>query len=69
MLFAIAEELGNSWNLNPDKTSFLPLLEFLAKSDETVVREQATKSLTNICNNLSDNELEIFFCPLLIRLA
>ena len=42
MLFAIAEELGNIWNLNPDKTSFLSLLETLAKSDETVVREQAT---------------------------
>ena len=40
--FAIAEELGNIFNLNPDKTCFLNLLERLAKSDETVVREQAT---------------------------
>ena len=69
MLFAIAEELGNIWNLNPDKTSFLSLLETLAKSDETVVREQATKSLTNICNALSDEELQNIFCPLVIRLA
>ena len=45
VLFAIAEELGQVWQLNNDKTIFLPLLESLAKSDETVVREQATKSL------------------------
>ena len=57
MLFAIAEELGKVWQLNPDKSVFLPLLEHLAKSDETVVREQATKSLTHICNNLADGEL------------
>lgn len=68
-MFAIAEELGNVWQLNPDKTAFLSLLETLAKSDETVVREQATKSLTNICNNLSDEELQNVFCPLVIRLA
>mmetsp|Transcript_16340 Transcript_16340/g.11513 ORF Transcript_16340/g.11513 Transcript_16340/m.11513 type:complete len:111 (+) Transcript_16340:66-398(+) len=48
VLFAIAEELGSLWELNPIKTSFLPLLESLAKMDETVVREQAAKSLTTI---------------------
>ena len=69
VLFAIAEELGDVWQLNPDKTGFLPLLETLAKSDETVVREQATKSLTKICQNLSDEELQNVFCPLVIRLA
>jgi len=69
VLFAIAEELGTVWQLNPDKSVFLPLLEHLAKSDETVVREQATKSLTNLCNNLGDEELQNIFCPLVIRLA
>ena len=69
VLFAIAEELGDVWQLNPDKTGFLNLLETLAKSDETVVREQATKSLTKICQNLSDEELQNVFCPLVIRLA
>jgi len=39
VLFAIAEELGSCWSLLPDKTTFLPLLESLAKVDETVVRE------------------------------
>jgi len=39
VLFAIAEELGKIWELHPDKTTYLPLLEKLAKSDETVVRE------------------------------
>ena len=39
VLFAIAEELGKIWELHPDKTIYLPLLEKLAKSDETVVRE------------------------------
>jgi serine/threonine-protein phosphatase 2A regulatory subunit A len=33
------------------------LLEVLARADETVVREQATKSLTNISKNLSDAEI------------
>ena len=39
VLFAIAEELGKIWELHSDKTLYLPLLEKLAKSDETVVRE------------------------------
>lgn len=39
VLFAIAEELGKVWELHSDKTLYLPLLEKLAKSDETVVRE------------------------------
>ena len=57
VLFSIAEELGQIFMLMPDKTVFLPLLETLAKSDETVVREQATKSLTAVCNILNDEEI------------
>jgi len=68
-LFAVAEELGKVWELVPDKTAFLPLLEQLAKSDETVVREQATKSLTVISKSLSDAEIQNVFAPLVIRLA
>jgi len=41
VLFAIAEELGKCYELLDDKLAFLPLLEKLARSDETVVREQA----------------------------
>ena len=61
VLFAIAEELGSVWEMIPDRTAFLPLLEKLAKSDETVVREQATKSLTTISTALSDAEMQNVF--------
>ena len=57
VLFAIAEELGMIFSLLPDKCAFLPLLEILASSDETVVREQATASLTTICETLNDEEI------------
>lgn len=69
MLFAIAEELGKIWELHPDKTTYLPLLEKLAKSDETVVREQASRSLICICEALTDAEIQNTFTPLVIRLA
>ena len=69
VLFAIAEELGKVWELLPDKTQFLGLLEVLARADETVVREQATKSLANISKNLSDAEIQNQFINLVIKLA
>jgi serine/threonine-protein phosphatase 2A regulatory subunit A len=69
VLFAIAEELGKVWELAQDKTLYLPLLEKLAKSDETVVREQASRSLVSICEALSDSEIQNIFTPLVIRLA
>ena len=40
-----------------DKTVFLGLLESLAKSDETVVREQSIRSLCEISKKLSDAEM------------
>ena len=69
MLFAIAEELGHVFTLIPNKTTFLGLLEQLARQDETVVREQAAKSLTTICEALSDAEIQNDFAPLVIKLA
>ena len=57
VLFAIAEELGDCFEYASEKTIFLPLLEVLASKDETVVREQATKSLTKTCQNLSNEEM------------
>ena len=57
MLFAIAEEIGNTCVDYYDKVIYLPLLEKLAKSDETVVREQAARSLITICQKLSDKEI------------
>jgi serine/threonine-protein phosphatase 2A regulatory subunit A len=47
----------------------LPLLEKLAKQDETVVREQSIRSLTTISKDLSDSEMQNVFCPLVIRMA
>ena len=69
VLFAIAEELGKVFQLIPDKTVFLPLLESLAKMDETVVREQAAKSLTTISKSLSEAEIQNVFAPLVIKLV
>jgi len=69
VLFAIAEELGKVFKLINDKTVFLGLLESLSRQDETVVREQAARSLTTICENLSDAEIQNVFAPLVIKLA
>jgi hypothetical protein len=57
VLFAIAEEFGNIFNLVQDKTVFIEPLETLCKLDETVVREAASKSLVKICESLSDSEI------------
>ena len=69
MLFAIAEEIGKVFGLVDDKTVFLETLETLARSDETVVREQAANSLTTISECLSDAEIQNVFAPLVIKLA
>lgn len=37
--------------------------------DETVVREQATKSLNKICESLSEHEIQNKFAPLVMRLS
>lgn len=69
VLFAIAEEIGKVYNMIGVKTIFLPLLESLAESDETVVREEAVKSLSSIAEQLTDAEMQNVFSPLVIRLA
>jgi serine/threonine-protein phosphatase 2A regulatory subunit A len=69
VLFAIAEELGKCWELLPEKTLFLPLLEKLCNADETVVREQAYTSMSAISGSLSDAETQSVFAPIVIRLA
>jgi hypothetical protein len=69
VLFAIAEELGKIWTLHNDKCLYLQLLAKLAQSDETVVREQSARSLIDISQHLSDNEMQSTFVPLVIRLA
>ena len=69
MLYAIAEEIGTVFELLNDKTVFLTLLEKLAGSSETVVRERATESLNLICEKLSPAEIQNVYAPLVIRLA
>ena len=41
VLFAIAEEIGNVYDLVNDKTAFINCLASLASEGETVVRDQA----------------------------
>jgi len=45
------------------------LLESLCKESETVVREEATKSLRNISKSLMDAEIQNVFAPLVVKLA
>eukprot|EP00343_Euplotes_focardii_P006651 CAMPEP_0205821620 /NCGR_PEP_ID=MMETSP0206-20130828/8561_1 /ASSEMBLY_ACC=CAM_ASM_000279 /TAXON_ID=36767 /ORGANISM="Euplotes focardii, Strain TN1" /LENGTH=576 /DNA_ID=CAMNT_0053117239 /DNA_START=6 /DNA_END=1736 /DNA_ORIENTATION=+ len=70
LIFAIAEELGKDDIFNLCEVSLLlEGLEKLAKSDETVVREQAALSLRNICINMDDTAVQDLFIPLLLKLA
>ncbi|CAD8185440.1 unnamed protein product [Paramecium octaurelia] len=70
VLFAMAEELGNIAEIIPNYSScLLNLLEKLATFDETVVREQAVKSISVVCQFLSDLEIVNVIVPMWLRLA
>ncbi len=70
MLFAIAEVLGNiATMLGNLQFTVLNCLELLAGQEETVVRDQAVKSIINILNNSNDAEVTNHFVPLLNRLS
>jgi serine/threonine-protein phosphatase 2A regulatory subunit A len=47
----------------------LPLLEVLCSVDETVVREQAVKSLSKIADSLSATDMQNVFAQMVIRLS
>ena len=64
VLFAIAEELGKISTLLENKLSLLPLLETLCSTDETVVREQAVKSLSKIADALTPTDMQNVFAPM-----
>ena len=53
----------------PEKLAVLDLLEILAKVDETVVREQVVKSMSGICDTLTDADTQNLFAPMIIRLG
>ena len=65
----MAEELGQIYKLIENKLALLPLLENLCSTDETVVREQAVKSLAKISSVLPNSDIQNFFAPMLIRLS
>lgn len=69
VLFAIAEELGKVFTLLEDKLRLLPLLEALCSTEETVVREQAVKSLSKIAEVLCNPDIQNSFVPMVTRLA
>lgn len=69
VLFAIAEAVGNVLPLVDDSTAFLALLHELASQSETVVRERATKSMSALCEQLSDQQVQSSFAPLVLQLA
>ncbi|OMJ69527.1 hypothetical protein SteCoe_32720 [Stentor coeruleus] len=70
VLFALAEALGSIFPFfqnNP--ASLLSSLETLAALDETVVREQAVKTLNSISSSLSDADVSNLLIPIVLKLA
>ena len=70
VLFALAGAAADIYPFIQNSPSpLLALLESLAGLDETVVRDQATKSLIDISRSLSDQDLANLFIPILMKLA
>ena len=69
VLYAIAKQLAEVFHMLDDKTAFLPLLKDLAGQSETVVRDQATKTMCTIAEQLSDQEVQHVFAPMVLQLA
>lgn len=70
VLFSIASELGQKSIAEAGGIDVIaPLLEKLAKSDETVVREEAAKSMSKLCEGMSDSDIQGIIIPLILRLA
>jgi serine/threonine-protein phosphatase 2A regulatory subunit A len=69
VLYAIAEEFGKVWQLFQDKNALIPLLEHLCAVDETVVREQSVRSITEICRAMTENEIQSIVAPSVLKLA
>lgn len=69
VLFALAQELGNLNGLISNPSSLLPLLETLAMIDETVVRDQAVKSLISLSEVISESDVLNLFVPSVLKLS
>jgi serine/threonine-protein phosphatase 2A regulatory subunit A len=70
VLFSIAAELGNKEIVDAGGLDVVfPLLERLAKSDETVVREEASKSMNLLTDLMSDADIQGICIPVILKLA
>lgn len=72
VLTALSEELGNfvEYLGGPEYGHvLLSPLENLAAIEEPLVREKAVESLNKICEQLSQQQIEEFFIPLVVRLS
>ena len=68
LLYILAEQIGNAWTHVSDKLTFLPILKILAKVDETIVREEAAKTMESIEASLSSKHVQTTFVPLVFEL-
>lgn len=72
VLLVLAEEIGRlvEYVGGPEAAyTLLPPLESLATVEETVVRDKAVESLVSIASFLSDHQMEMYFYPVVQRLA
>ena len=70
MQFALAEALGDLQKvLGSQAGVVLGTLELLVSMEETIVREQAVKSIIKIASGLSDAEVGNTLAPMVLRLA
>jgi len=68
VLYVLAEQIENAWSHVSDKLTFLPILKILAKVDETIVREEAAKTMEAIESSLSAKHVQGTFVPLVMEL-
>jgi serine/threonine-protein phosphatase 2A regulatory subunit A len=70
VLFAIAKALADIYTFfSNNPASYLSSLETLAGLDETVVRDQAVKTLTQVSKELSDTDMANLFIPIVMKLS
>lgn len=65
VLFALAKELRNLFPImGGGKTTLFPLLETLASYEETIVREEAVRTISSIASSFSDKEVSDIIYPM-----
>lgn len=70
MLFAIAQELSGLVKfLKGNFALLIPPLEQLASMEETVVRDEAVKSLVKLADMMPDSDIVTTFAPMVVRLS